>query len=198
MRERDSRRLVLDRLRRATPPDVPIPDFALGAPRPDDPATAFATAVAAVGGTCTPLQGGALEAEVAALAQRLGARLVCVLAAGAGEGNVRLASLGDPHQMEGIDLAVIPGQFGVAENGAVWVDTRGWAHRGLFVVAQHLAIVLPASEIVADMHEAYRRVRFDGPGFQLFIAGPSKTADIEQSLVIGAHGPRSCTVFLVS
>jgi L-lactate dehydrogenase complex protein LldG len=86
----------------------------------------------------------------------------------------------------------------VAENGAIWVDTRDWAHRGVFVIAQHLAIVLPAAEIVADMHAAYARVSFDRPGFQLFIAGPSKTADIEQSLVIGAHGARSCTVFLVS
>jgi L-lactate dehydrogenase complex protein LldG len=34
-------------------------------------------------------------------------------------------------------------------------------------------------------------------GFATFIAGPSKTADIEQSLVLGAHGPRSLTVFLL-
>jgi L-lactate dehydrogenase complex protein LldG len=34
-------------------------------------------------------------------------------------------------------------------------------------------------------------------GFATFIAGPSKTADIEQSLVLGAHGPRSLIVFLI-
>jgi L-lactate dehydrogenase complex protein LldG len=67
----------------------------------------------------------------------------------------------------------------------------------VFVVAQHLALVVPAAELVQDLHEAYRRIRFDGPGFGLFIAGPSKTADIEQALVIGAHGARSATVFLV-
>lgn len=194
----DSRRLVLDRLRAAAAPDVELPEFSLGPAAPEDPQRAFSDAVAAVGGTCVPVSTGGLEGEVAALGEKLGARLVCVVAPSAGEGNVRLASLTDPHQMEGIDLAVIPGVFGVAENGAVWVDTRSWAHRGIFVVAQHLAIVLPATEIVADMHEAYRRIRIDSPGFQLFIAGPSKTADIEQSLVIGAHGPRSCTVFLVS
>ena len=54
-----------------------------------------------------------------------------------------------------------------------------------------------ADAIVNDMHEAYAALRFDGAGFGVFIDGPSKTADIEQALVIGAHGPRSCTVFVV-
>jgi L-lactate dehydrogenase complex protein LldG len=48
------------------------------------------------------------------------------------------------------------------------------------------------------MHEAYERISFRGRGFGTFIAGPSKTADIEQSLVIGAHGPKELTIVLVS
>ncbi len=69
--------------------------------------------------------------------------------------------------------------------------------RAAFVVAEHLALVVPAAEIVHDMHEAYRRISFPGAGFGTFVAGPSKTADIEQALVIGAHGARSCAVFVV-
>ena len=99
--------------------------------------------------------------------------------------------------MEGIGLAVLPGAFAVAENGAVWLPTDGLRHRGVFVVTEHLALAVPGGEIVNDMHEAYRRIAFPGPGFGTFIAGPSKTADIEQALVIGAHGARTCTVFLV-
>jgi len=47
------------------------------------------------------------------------------------------------------------------------------------------------------MHHAYDRIGDADYGFGLFLAGPSKTADIEQSLVLGAHGSRSMTVFLV-
>ena len=58
-------------------------------------------------------------------------------------------------------------------------------------------LVVPADRIVHNLHEAYQQIRFEGPRFGAFIAGPSKTADIEQSLVIGAHGPKSTTVFVV-
>jgi L-lactate dehydrogenase complex protein LldG len=47
------------------------------------------------------------------------------------------------------------------------------------------------------MHQAYEILGSNLPDFGLFIAGPSKTADIEQSLVLGAHGPVSLIVFLL-
>ncbi len=47
------------------------------------------------------------------------------------------------------------------------------------------------------MHEAYARLAPREIGYGLFISGPSKTADTEQALVIGAQGARRCTVFLV-
>ncbi len=103
-----------------------------------------------------------------------------------------------PHELEGVDLAILPGEFGVAENGAVWVPGSSLGpHRAIFVIAEHLVLVVPAAQLVHTMQHAYQRIRFERLGFGLFISGPSKTADIEQSLVIGAHGPRSCTLFLV-
>ena len=47
------------------------------------------------------------------------------------------------------------------------------------------------------MQHAYERIGSSNPNFGTFIAGPSKTADIEQSLVLGAHGPKTLTVFLL-
>jgi len=52
-------------------------------------------------------------------------------------------------------------------------------------------------QVVNDMHEAYARLAPREIGYGLFISGPSKTADTEQALVIGAQGARRCTVFLV-
>ena len=58
-------------------------------------------------------------------------------------------------------------------------------------------VLLYEKDIVADMHEAYSKISGTDSGYHVFIAGPSKTADIEQSLVIGAHGPRSMLVYLI-
>ena len=102
-----------------------------------------------------------------------------------------------PHDLENIEVAVIPGVFAVAENGAVWVTQKEIVVRVLPFICQHLAIVLKADQLVDNMHLAYERIGNEQYAFGAFIAGPSKTADIEQSLVLGAHGPRSLVVFLM-
>ncbi|EHQ28770.1 LutC/YkgG family protein [Mucilaginibacter paludis] len=103
----------------------------------------------------------------------------------------------DPHTLEDIELSVIRAHFAVAENGAVWVTEQVMGQRVLPFICQHLAVVINAQDVVPTMHEAYKRIAMEHYGFGTFIAGPSKTADIEQSLVLGAHGPRSMTVFLL-
>ncbi len=103
----------------------------------------------------------------------------------------------DPHQLQDVDVAILKAEFGVAENGALWFDESQFVHRVLPYICQHLIVLLDKKSIVTHMHEAYERVGSVDYGFSGFIAGPSKTADIEQSLVIGAHGPRSHTVILV-
>lgn len=97
--------------------------------------------------------------------------------------------------LEQVDLAVIEGVVGVAENGAIWVPEINMINRALPFITQHLVLVLNKANIVANMHEAYKKLDTIG-NYGAFIAGPSKTADIEQALVIGAHGARSMMVIL--
>jgi L-lactate dehydrogenase complex protein LldG len=112
-------------------------------------------------------------------------------------GTVDLATIVDPHALDGIHTAIFPARFGVCENGAVWLDeTELGPHRVLPFIAEHLFIVLRASDLVPTLHQAYDRIATIGTGFGLFLAGPSKTADIEQCLVIGAHGARGATLFI--
>jgi L-lactate dehydrogenase complex protein LldG len=113
-------------------------------------------------------------------------------------GNVALSQIQEPHELADLDFAVAAGDWAVAENAAVWVSDRDLAHRVVLFIARHLALVVSGDNIVHNLHEAYARLALGLRGFGVFISGPSKTADIEQSLVIGAHGPRSLTVLVIA
>lgn len=103
----------------------------------------------------------------------------------------------DPHTLEDVELTLVKAHFGVAENSALWVTDDILGQRVSTFIPQYLAIVVNKKDIVATMHQAYERIGNQEYGFGTFIAGPSKTADIEQSLVLGAHGARGLTVFLM-
>ena len=100
----------------------------------------------------------------------------------------------DGLSLEEVEVLEIDGEFGVAENGAIWLKEEALPHRVAPFICQHL--VIHVKKIVPHMHAAYEELGKVDSTFGLFLAGPSKTADIEQSLVIGAHGARSLTVVL--
>jgi L-lactate dehydrogenase complex protein LldG len=147
-----------------------------------------------------------LHEQISRLPQYSDAQRIASLVPEVGLANVDLATVTSPHALADVDVAILPGQFGVAENAAVWVNDQHMPLRVIYFLCQHLILVVPAGEIVDHMHAAYERLAspsenglsgFATSGFGAFISGPSKTADIEQSLVIGAHGPRSLTVCLL-
>lgn len=105
-------------------------------------------------------------------------------------------TIGSPQALNGTDVGVIKGLFGVAENACVWVP-QAMEEKAVCFISENLVILLKKTEIVNNMHEAYKRIHFNDYGYGTFISGPSKTADIAQVLVMGAQAARSATVVLV-
>ena len=99
------------------------------------------------------------------------------------------------------DLVGITGAFcAVAETGSLMLmsSPQTWTSASL-LPETHIAI-LPASRIVAHMEDAFalaRAEQADMPRTINFISGPSRTGDIEQTIVLGAHGPYRVHVILV-
>ena len=102
-----------------------------------------------------------------------------------------------PHSFADTEQFVCEAALGVAENGAVWLPLSRLRHRSAFVLATNVIVVLDRTRIVSNLHQAYAAIDMTAEGFGVFVAGPSKTADIEQALVIGAHGAKSLTIVLV-
>ena len=99
-------------------------------------------------------------------------------------------------ELNGTDVGIIRGIFGVAENGCIWVPQQ-MKEKAVCFISENLIILLSKSQIVNNMHEAYKRIEFNDYGYGTFISGPSKTADIAQVLVMGAQAARSVTILLM-
>lgn len=108
-----------------------------------------------------------------------------------------ISSTEDAHNYEDVEVAIIKAHLAVAENGAVWLTEEVMGQRIVPYICQHLAVIVMKDDIVPTLHEAYDIIGTGDYGFGGFIGGPSKTADIEQALVLGAHGPLSMTVFIL-
>ncbi|WP_299795482.1 LUD domain-containing protein [uncultured Shewanella sp.] len=163
------------------------------APRIDDLLGQFETNLNTVAGTLHK-QGGleALQQKVDELTAQ-GLQVISMVDGVKGNREVTETA----HELKDIDYAVIPGDVGVAENGAIWVNNKNLGHRVTPFICENLFLVLQADSIVPNMHQAASKLTLEKGEFGTFIAGPSKTADIEQALVVGAHGACSLNVYLV-
>lgn len=190
----NSREKILSAIKKNKPEPTPLPEIKIFEKNEINLIERFKTVLQSIGGAVVETTQDALAKEISN--QYADCKVVCSLVSEV-KGNIDIFQVADPHELANVDLAIVKGRFGVAENGAIWLTENDLVHRAIAFITQHLAIILEKNEIVGNMHHAYQRVSIAGIGYGVFLAGPSKTADIEQSLVIGAHGARSLTVYLV-
>lgn len=189
-----SREKILATIKKHQPAECALPSLEIPSVPGDDLIERFKTTLVRIGGSVIDVKSQRdievyLHQHFAAMGRWVS------LVEGVGE---RDALNDDPHTLEDVVLAVVNGEFGVAENGAIWITDLAMGDRALPFITQNLAVVINYKSIVPTLHEAYEKIGSASYGYGTFIAGPSKTADIEQSLVLGAHGPKSHVVFLMS
>lgn len=193
------RKAILDAVRRARPQGIAAPDVrgaVRGFPMPAGSLPdRFRHAVRAAGGAVTDTTADELPHLIAQLAGT--APRVWSTVEGA-EGSIKpRVTAGRVYELEELDLFICRAVLGVAENGAVWLAPPHRVERAALFLASQVIAVLDLETVVSDFHVAYARLHLGAHPFGVFVAGPSKTADIEQSLVIGAHGPKEFHVVLV-
>ncbi len=165
---------------------------------------AFGRALQAAGGELLgPVPAAGAAGAVAELCRgQGGGRVVATPGAAARLGDGpwrRLDPAGAPHALDDVQIAILLAAHGVAENGAVALSGDEVRPRAVHVLCQKAIVLLDVERIVPQMHAAVDAL---DPGalahhHLTWVSGPSKTADIESTLVIGAHGPRDLVVLAI-
>jgi L-lactate dehydrogenase complex protein LldG len=191
-----SREKILDQVRKSQPPPSPLPELNYVGGASSDILKEFITSVGNIGGTAMEVSDWKeIDSQVQ---ERFSSTSRCISMIPQLESRYLKGNLEkDPRAFEDVSVAILAGHFCVAENGAVWITEENMGDRVLPFICEHLVLVVSASAVCGSMHDAYERIGLSGHNFGTFIAGPSKTADIEQSLVLGAHGPKTLTIFLL-
>lgn len=191
----DSREKILKAIETNLPPQQILPEIeAISAISFEDKAAAFTKTTEGIGSKVVAVSS---YDEITQYINEVFSKDVNIVATISDLSFTQLDATGLPALLDDTMLAIIPAMMGVAENGAVWVTDAIFKTRALPFICENLAVVLNKKDIVNNMHQAYEAIGESDYAFGLFIAGPSKTADIEQSLVLGAHGPKTMTIFLM-
>ncbi len=190
------RAAILKSVKENKPTLVPLPKIDLNPFQENvDILETFKSNVKLVGGNIQELsQLSNIDSEVEKMYPNASEIISCIPESNLG--TVLISEKTSPHELETVDLAIVKGEFGVAENGAVWISEEAVSTRVLPFISNDLVIILNKEDLCLHMHQAYKLISERKRNFGLFISGPSKTADIEQCLVIGAQGAMSLTVIL--
>jgi L-lactate dehydrogenase complex protein LldG len=178
--------------------DSSYPDYSHPHTGITNPEESFKSMLPAVGGECHFVKSyDEIKERLATFEVYRSAKNICSCVKEAEKGNVEIDSVEKVHDLKHVDLAIVHGEFGVGENAAIWVNADTLKHRGVLFLSENLIIIIESGKIVPDMESAYGLIDFKNLNSGYFISGPSKTADIEQCLVVGAHGAKSLVVFVI-
>lgn len=191
-----SREFILANVRRNQPAALELPALPSFERAAADLPVAFGDALARMGGELAMA-----PADVALddfIRSRFPQASVICSATPEVRGTFSVHDVGEPRELQGVDVGVVRAAFGVAETGSVALSEREFGVNALGFLSQHLVVLLDPAAIVPDLHAAYWQPWFREARYAALMTGPSATADIEGVLVRGAQGIRSLTVVLAA
>ena len=185
---------LFEKLKRNTHVHCDMPDMNMTGIVYDDPLAQFCETVVAVGGKVAMLADGEdvneaikrLYPDAKVFASNLSEITIATL---------NPDTVAEAQDLNGTDVGILRGELGVAENACVWVP-QTMKEKAVMFISEELVLLLDRNKLVNNMHEAYTKIEMNDYGYGCFISGPSKTADIEQALVMGAQAARGVTVML--
>ena len=185
---------LFKKLKRNTHVHCDMPDMNMTGIVYDDPLAQFCETVVAVGGKVAMLADGEdvneaikrLYPDAKVFASNLSEITIATL---------NPDTVAEAQDLNGTDVGILRGELGVAENACVWVP-QTMKEKAVMFISEELVLLLDRKKLVNNMHEAYTKIEMNDYGYGCFISGPSKTADIEQALVMGAQAARGVTVML--
>ena len=185
---------LFEKLKRNTHVHCDMPDMNMTGIVYDDPLAQFCETVVAVGGKVAMLADGEdvneaikrLYPDAKVFASNLSEITIATL---------NPDTVAEAQDLNGTDVGILRGELGVAENACIWVP-QTMKEKAVMFISEELVLLLDRKKLVNNMHEAYAKIAMNDYGYGCFISGPSKTADIEQALVMGAQAARGVTVML--
>lgn len=190
-----ARREIFERLRVAEFGEATFVARVETPPMPGNPISTLRDRIQAAGGVLVQTRRSAL-AEALPTGLASAAHCYSALPVFASRGVGQAGESPDFDSLARLEYCVLEAEFGVVESAAVWHEPASAWERAAALLAEHLIVVVDAAALVATLHQAYERIDLRVGNFGWFLCGPSKTADIEQSLVFGAHGPRTMHLIL--
>lgn len=185
---------MFEKLKRNTHVHCDMPDMNMTGIVYDDPLAQFCETVVAVGGKVAMLTDGEdvneaikrLYPDAKVFASNLSEITIATL---------NPDTVAEAQDLNDTDVGILRGELGVAENACIWVP-QTMKEKAVMFISEELVLLLDRKKLVNNMHEAYTKIAMNDYGYGCFISGPSKTADIEQALVMGAQAARGVTVLL--